>query len=140
MTSLSPPALAGNEVGISPPTTVGSEDPVSAADPEKTDVVVLHGVTADGAGLRVLRHREGNLEAGAVRPVQQGKPIHGELVRLRPRQSCPLVCDVTVELPAANRPPDDDVAADRGASQRKGPAQVASDRYRANWDAIWSRN
>ena len=117
-----------------------SEDTASEGNPEETDVVVVHGITADGAGLRVLRHREDKIEAGAVRPVEQGKPIYGELVRLRPRASCPLVCDVTVELPAASRQPDDDVAATPEACQRKGPAQVASNRYRANWDTIWSRN
>jgi hypothetical protein len=102
-------------------------DPASA-----TDVVLVHGVTPDGEGLEVIRHRNDRFEAGALRTVREGQPIHGELVRLKPRAQCPLVCDVEVTLPAPTPVPRTDVAA-------RGPAQVASDRYRANWDTIWSR-
>ena len=140
MASLIPPSPTGNEEAMVPAAAEVVDEATSASPPEQTDVVLVHGITSDGAGLKVLRHRDGNLEAGAVRAVQQGRPIYGELVRLTPRQSCPLVCDVTVELAATAPPPDDDVAADGGARGRKGPAQIASDRYRANWDAIWSRN
>ena len=104
----------------------------------RTDVVLVHGITPDRKGLQVIRHRDDQFEAGAVHPLEHGKPIHGEVVRLRPRPSCPLVCDVEVALPAPKAEPTDDVAEAAVDSTRRGPAQVASDRYRANWDAIWS--
>ena len=68
--------------------------------PSPVDVLLIHGVTEDGAGLQVLRQRQDRLEAGALRPVQQGRPIVGELVRVRPRSEFPLLCDVEVMLPA----------------------------------------
>jgi hypothetical protein len=92
------------------------------------DVALVCGVSDDGHGLDIIRKREGRLEAGTVRPLEQGKPIHGEVVRLKPRQNSPLVCDVEVDLPAP-------AAATRSTSQ--GPAQVATDQYRKNWDAIY---
>jgi hypothetical protein len=100
----------------------------SAAATDK-DVALIHSVTSDGAGLNVIRYRDGTLSAGAIRPLAEGKPIHGEVVRLTPRPQCPLVCDVDVQLPA--------VAAVE--SDRRGPAQVANEAYRRNWDAIWRR-
>ncbi len=105
-----------------------------STDEPSPDVVLIHDVEPDGAGLRVLRYRENRLETGAVRPLQHGKPIQGELVRLRPRKNLPVVCDVDVQLPA---PEAKSSAADHA---KKGPAQVATDRYRENWDRIWSRN
>jgi hypothetical protein len=98
------------------------------------DVVLIQGAEPDGNGLRVLRYRDQRLEAGAVRPLEHGKPIHGELVRLKPRRGLPLVCDVQVEMPAAHavEPPE-------ARSRTKGPSQVATDRYRKNWDRIWKQ-
>ena len=86
----------------------------------------------------MIRRRGDTLEAGALRPVVEGAPVHGEVVALRPRQEFPLLCDVDVlyEPAAAAKPAEP--AAPR-ASRRKGPAQVATDVYRDNWDSIWSR-
>jgi hypothetical protein len=80
----------------------------------------------------VLRYRDRQLEAGAVRPLEHGKPLQGELVRLKPRREMPLICDVDVEL-ASPCPSDTGDA----AVPKKGPAQVATDQYRENWDRIW---
>lgn len=93
---------------------------------DKTDVVVLAGPTEDGKGANVLRVRPGHLEAGEVRPLEDGKPIAGDVVRLKPRESAPAVCDVEVlhEGPAPER-------------RSTKPAQVASRAYRKNWDAIF---
>jgi hypothetical protein len=108
-------------------------------------VVLIHGVTPDGGGLNVLRARDGQLEAGAVRPLREGKPIHGEVVRLEPRESCPLVCDVKVDFapPKSGEPCADGCGKDScdapTSAPHKGPARVASDAYRKNWDAIWAR-
>lgn len=101
-------------------------------DAGSEDVVLIHGVAEDGSALKVLRARNGSIESGAVKPLEEGKPIHGEVVRLKPRETCPLVCDVTVDVPKPE-------PAASPARAKKGPAQVASDAYRENWDAIWSR-
>lgn len=90
------------------------------------DVVLVHAPTDDGKGFHVLRKRGDTLAAGEVRPVEEGKPLSGELVRLVPREQTPALCDVEV-LYAPE------------AADSKGPAQVATDEYRAGWAAIWGR-
>ena len=97
------------------------------------DVALIHGRTPDGEGLRILRKREDRLELGAVHPLKEGVPITGEVVTLTPRPNQPLLCDVKTELAAPK--PSEDVA----SGTRHGPAQVATDQYRENWDRIWSR-
>jgi hypothetical protein len=98
---------------------------------ESSDVALIHGKTADGEGLRIIRRRDDRIELGAVRPLKEGAPIVGEVVSLTPREEFPLLCDVKVQYssPGARN----DVA----ESPRHGPAQVATDRYRENWDRIW---
>jgi hypothetical protein len=99
------------------------------------DVALIHGVSESG-DLHVLRHREDRLELGAVRPLREGVPITGDLVRLVPRKEFPLLCDVKTELKVKDS--SSDVSAPPSASARRGPAQVASQSYRENWDLIWS--
>lgn len=101
-----------------------------------SDVVLIHGVTEDGKGLQVLRARDERLEVGQVRPLEDGKPLHGDVVKLRPRPGRPYLCDVETELPAQAAPKLRQQPA--AAERRKGPVQVASAAYRQNWDAIWS--
>jgi hypothetical protein len=105
-----------------------TKKPADAPAQQKSgdDVALVYGVSHDGHGLDVIRKRQGRLEAGTVRPLQEGKPIHGEVVRLKPRQNSPLVCDVEVDVPAP-----------AARSSSTGPAQVATDQYRKNWDAIY---
>lgn len=102
--------------------------------PQKHDVALIHGRTADGEGLRILRQREERLELGEVRPLKEGRPLQGEVVTLKPRPNFPLLCDVSVEVDA--RP-----GASRGTppKHKSGPAQVATDSYRENWEAVFSR-
>jgi hypothetical protein len=109
-----------------------------------SDVVLIRGVTEDGKGLEVLRARDERLEIGQVRPLEEGKPLAGDVVRLRPRPEAPFLCDVETQVrvpsvhtekrtrPSPERAP---LAETRRSS---GPPQVASDAYRKNWDAIWS--
>lgn len=97
---------------------------------DSRDVAIVCGVSEDGQGVDIIRKRGERIEAGTVRRLEQGKPIHGEVVRLRPREHQPMVCDVEVEVPAR-------VAAPPTTS---GPAQVATEEYRRNWDAIYGRN
>ena len=101
------------------------------------DVAIVYGVTPDERGLEVIRRREQAIELGTMRPLREGSPIHGEVVKLAPRADCPIAFDVHVEVPAPKRT---QVArGDESATPRGRPAQVASDRYREGWDAIWNR-
>lgn len=91
------------------------------------DVVFVHSPTPDGEGWNVLRKRAERLEIGAIRAVEEGKPLHGEVVRLSARDDSPRLFDVDVQYA-----PEAPLAAERG-----GPAQVASDQYRKGWDAVF---
>lgn len=117
----------------------GGPPPVLSASPATPDVALIHGVTPDGEGLKILRARGDRLELGAVRPLRDGAPITGEVVTLKPRANFPALCDVETHF----KPPEQ--ASDQQESpaalvQRTGPAQVATDQYRRNWDAIWNRS
>ena len=105
--------------------------------PTSQDVALVHRITPDGA-VHVIRRRGDTLEAGALQPVVEGAPVHGEVVSLRPRENFPLLCDVDVLYapPVAAKAPE---APAPRLARRKGPAQVATDVYRDNWDSIWSR-
>lgn len=105
----------------------------TASEKSGTDVVLIHGTTADGKGLAVLRQREDKLERGLVMPIEQGKPIVGEVVTLQPRPDFPLLCDVKVEYDPAT-PTSSEVPKRLLA---KGPGQVATDVYRTNWERIF---
>jgi hypothetical protein len=122
-----------------------SREPEAGAAPAVRDTVLIHGVSEDGASFAVLRAREDRLEAGIVRKVRDGEPLHGELLRLTPRPESPLLCDVEVQYAppsarAAGASEDAAAAASRAPKlMHGGPAQVATPDYRTNWDAIWSR-
>ena len=104
------------------------------------DVALIHGVTSDGEGLKILRARGDRLELGAVRPLREGAPITGEVVTLRPRANFPALCDVETLFKPSEPGSDRQEPAPSAAVQRTGPAQVATDDYRRNWDAIWNRS
>ncbi len=117
----------------------GDQTPVtkveSTSEPaRKNDVVLIHGRSPDGKGLSVIRHRNDQLEQGLVMPLEQGRPIHGEVVTLRPRPEFPLLCDVHVECAR----PSSEARSD-ARPVAKGPGQVATDQYRTNWDRIFDR-
>jgi hypothetical protein len=90
------------------------------------DVVLLGPPTADGSGVHVLRARDETLEAGELRKIEEGKPLHGELVTLAPRKENPRICDVKESY----RPP--------ALAKAKGPAQVATKAYRDHWDRVFA--
>lgn len=93
------------------------------------DVAIVVGRTADQV-LQVLRRRaEGHpVEMGTIRPLEEGKPIDGEVVTLEPRKDVPLVYDVKTEL------------ADPRRATTDGPPQVATEEYRRGWETIWGRS
>jgi len=111
----------------------------TAASPATADVALIHGVTADGEGLKILRARGDRLELGAIRPLREGAPITGEVVTLRPRPSFPALCDVETHFKPSEAASDRQEPAAAANVQRSGPAQVATEDYRRNWDAIWNR-
>lgn len=90
----------------------------------KEDVVLIHGKTDDGA-LKILRKQGEQLSAGELRPLEEGKPVQGNVLTLKPRPQMPLVCDVEdeIEIPRAG----------------KGPAKVATKKYRDGWDKLWGK-
>ena len=92
------------------------------------DVAIVCG--KDEHGLHILRRRskDGPIEAGVLQPLQEGRPITGEVMSMRPRKDFPFLFDVKTELESP-------VAATTRESN--GPAQVASSSYRSGWDAIW---
>jgi hypothetical protein len=115
------------------PSPAPSDTPAAPA----ADVALIHGVSPNGA-VHIIRKRGDRLEAGALTPLREGAPIQGEVVSIRPRASCPVLCDVEVHY----APPPPSAAATSAAPPslgHKGPARVASDQYRDNWDSIWSR-
>lgn len=100
-----------------------SHKKISSSRPEG-DVVLVYGRSEDGKGYDVLRQRGEEVEAGRMRTLDQGKPIHGEVVRLKAREDSPLLFDVEVQHDA------------RVSTGR--PAKVASEEYRRGWESIWS--
>jgi hypothetical protein len=103
-------------------------------DREHFDIALLGAKTEDGGGRRVMRLRPDGASVGEVRPLQEGRPIHGEVVQLKPRQDAPWICDVDTTLPSPAATPQE---ATRPPTQRHGPAQVATPTYRENWDRIF---
>jgi hypothetical protein len=88
------------------------------------DVALLYAPTEDGAGARFVRAHAGELQTGEVRPLAEGRSLCGqELVRMRPRSELPMLFDVEVIHPA-----------ERAGRDTVGPAQVASEQYRRNWE------
>ena len=104
---------------------MGSRSSNHATDPRRAnDVVLVYGASEDGKAYDVLRQRGEEIQPGRLRPLEEGKPIHGEVVRLTPREDSPALFDVDVQH-------DGRVATGR-------PAKVASDQYRQGWDSIWA--
>jgi len=96
----------------------------ASAGDKLRDVLLVYGASDDGRGYEVLRQQGDEIQAGRLRPLYDGKPIHGEVVRLEPRKESPALFDVEVQHDA------------RVASRR--PAQVATDQYRKGWESIWA--
>lgn len=105
---------------------------MSASEPPrpKDDVLFVHSPAAEGEGYRVIRKREDTIEVGEIRAVQEGRPIHGDLVKLKPRQEHERLFDVEV---LASR----EEMQGKAALGHAGPAQVATASYRANWDSVF---
>lgn len=106
---------------------MGSESTKKASGAAKDeDVVLVYGRSDDGQHYSVLRQRGTEIHAGTLRPLDEGKPIHGEVVQLKPRSESPALFDVDVQHD--------------GRQTGGRPAKVASEQYRKGWESIWSKN
>ena len=116
------------------------------------DVVLLHSPTESGDGIRVVRKRQDTIEIGELRPMREGQPIHGDVVRLTPREESALLfdCEVVVPSPSRQDPPENKpsaAAANPALPEKKtstpvphkGPPRVTTDAYRGGWDAIFGK-
>lgn len=105
--------------------SMSSRSSKKASDNQRPkDVVLVYGQSEDGRAYDVVRQRGEEIQLGTMRPLDYGKPIHGELVRLEPREGSPGLFNVQVELDT------------RGSRGR--PAKVSTDRYRKGWESIWA--
>jgi len=88
----------------------------------------------EGEGFKVLRKRaqSDEVEAGVIRPLKEGRAIHGEVVRMKARPESPVVFEMETDKELSSLP-------EARASERGGPAQVATEKYRQGWDGIWGR-
>ncbi len=121
----------GQRTRTSAPTTTGKVESTPAkTDVAKDDVMLVHSKTADGEGAVVLRKKGEDLSIGEVRPLKEGQPVHGDVVRLEQREEHPALFDVHTELEVGTKTP---------SRAHAGPARVASGQYRAGWESLWGR-
>jgi hypothetical protein len=112
-----------------PPEAKETNSDASTPSADTKDVVMLHSPHDDGQGYNVLRMRDGNVELGAIRNIREGAPIHGDVVSLTQRKENERLYNVET-LVKSPRPPE---------GPRHGPAQVATDKYRTNWENIFGK-
>jgi hypothetical protein len=107
----------------------------NAGQTKPRDIAFVHGVSEDGKRFDIVRARDNHIEVGSIQALEEGAPIHGEVVRLQQRPEFPLLYDVETQYsPERQARPNE-----RSLQPRKGPAQVASENYRNNWALIWSK-
>jgi len=112
------------------------------------DLLLVKGPTEDGGGVHVVRARPERLELGTMRPLEDGRPIDGEVVRVNPHPAWPCIYEVETEFTAPKKQAEADALSTESnkgepapaPARGGGPPQVASEAYRKNWDAIWSRS
>ena len=97
---------------------------------EHEDVALVLGASEETGEVAILRKRDEQLEAGILKKAEDGKPLSGDLVRLRAREASPLF-DVETIYEAPKRSP--------RRKRTPGPAQVSTDRYRRGWDRLFAK-
>lgn len=119
------------------------------SDRDNDDVVLLHSPTESGDGIRVVRKRNDAIELGELRPMKEGQPIHGEVVKLTQRTEHDMLFNCEVLVPSAPRPEPPPAPAAAAAPAKpadpeppralshKGPPRVSTDAYRGGWEAIF---
>lgn len=134
---------------------------------DRKDIVLLHSPTESGDGIRVIRQRDDSIEVGELRAMREGQPIHGDVVRLTPREDHARLFDCEVLVPReatsalppaaprrdapapralgpAKSPGAEAKAPEKDAAPpperplgHKGPARVTTEAYRGGWDLIF---
>lgn len=94
--------------------------------PQSDDTLLVGAVSDDGKRALVLRKKGEELSVGELGPLEEGKPITGEVVSLSQREEHPALFDVKTEYAPKQR---DGV----------GPARVSNQSYRDGWDTLWGR-
>ncbi len=111
--------------------------PTPAANPP-ADWAVVTGPTPDEKGARIVRFKGDAVQTGEVRPLVPGTPFQGgeEVVRMKPigDGGVPAFEVESMYTQPVARP----ARGASGAAAKKGPAQVATEAYRSNWDAIFA--
>ena len=90
------------------------------------DVALVYSRSEDGRSFGILRRRSDEIRLGTLRTLEEGKPIHGEIVSLRPRSDSPVLFDVETQHGSIE------------ARNAGGPPKVTTEEYRRGWDSIWS--
>lgn len=127
-----------------PPRPGAAEGETKPADKPK-DVVYVHGETPNGLGIARMRTDEtgeGRIEIGELRPLKEGQPLVGEVVRLSRREESDRLFDVEVMVKASTPDaPTPRAAAPRETGHRetghKGPPRVTSNAFRHHWDDVF---
>ena len=97
------------------------------------DLGIIVGENEDGSLRMIRKDPEGGISCGDVRPAKNGKPLMGssELISMDPTENLGEY-EITQIYSPNPRP-----AGSKGTSS--GPAQVATEAYRDNYDKIkWS--
>jgi hypothetical protein len=99
-------------------------EPANEGSEKGADRVYIHSQSGAGS-YHIVRQRNDQIEVGRLQTLQDGQPLVGELVQLTQTSESDRLFDVEVlmESPVAR--------------SNKGPAQVATGAYRANWDTIF---
>lgn len=91
----------------------------------------MTGPTEDAAGARILRVQGDTVRAGEVRALVSGAPLAkgAEVVRMKPIDASGVP---VYEIESMYK------REEEAAPAKKGPAQVATSAYRANWDTVFA--
>lgn len=96
--------------------------------PLPEDVLLVGGQVPGSDAYRVLRARQERLEVGELRQLKEGKPIDGDVVKLKPRPEHERLFEVETLASSEEL---------RQAAGHSGPPQVATDQYRENWSRVF---
>lgn len=103
------------------------------------DVALIVGTDEERKAIEVLRKRGARIEGGLLRAAEPGRPVMGDLVRLKPRPEIPILYDVETVYEFERTPPADVEAPPSRSTGHPGPARVVTDAYRRGWERVFGR-
>lgn len=105
------------------------------------DLVFVQGQTEQGLAIVRLKTEvpgAPTLEVAELRPIRQGQPIHGEVLKLLPRPEDPRLFEAEVVVPShSTAAAASATTTSMSALPHKGPARVTTEAFRANWEGIF---